>query len=79
MKPSREFRAFFVVLCVMWTIVMFSVLMSCLEFGFVHGSDAESHLVTNFLTFIMILVGCASSTIIPLLKLWEYVTEKDKD
>lgn len=74
-KPSREFKAFFLVLAAIWIATVFVVMVSCMNL--LLPDNLTSHVFLYFCGALLLLDGGLVTIVAPLFGLWRYVTSDE--
>lgn len=75
--PSKEFTAFFGVLCTVWSLAQ--LLLAMVLMVVVIPDDMHLHQMIYPFAIFVIIVGCIALAVFPLYQLWKYVTESENE
>jgi hypothetical protein len=75
--PSREFRAFYGVLCIIWGLLVINI--TGMSTHYMLPDDIQDHMVYGMVAGVSMWVGAIAIIFVPLYGIWYYVTEGDKE
>lgn len=73
MTPSKEFKAFFAVICVLWSAASLGLSIACIS---IMPSDDRAHEILYPATFFLLLIAAVAVAFIPMWVLWAYVNDE---
>ena len=76
-EPSREFKAFYTIFCIVWGVSALALMFSGIEIRL--PNDISPHMIRYTLAFLTLAIGAMAVGVMPLILIWEYVTSTSTD